>query len=86
MISYMTFNTLSLEERVQHLWRYGTYLHARKSGENRVCLYYMENFYVEAWFRDCEKDRDNILLKLKTFSDKESLSPYLKSIKIKDLF
>ena len=86
MITYMTFNTLSLEERVQYLWRYGTYLHTRKSGDNRICLYYMENFFVEAWFRDGSSDKDNILLKLKTFSHKDSLSPYLRTIKIKDLY
>jgi len=78
MIEIYKFMTLDIDERVNHVWRFGTYLISREESGYIIDLYYLNNYYVEMFYNNV----DNSIAEIKTFRSAMFLNPYLDQIDI----
>ena len=75
------FNTLDETEQHNAVWNHGVMVGDRVEGEHRVILYQLFSFYVELYYHV----KMNVLLRLCSFSNTESLDVYLDQIDLKSL-
>ena len=75
-ITAAEFNLLSNDEKSWHLWNGAEFLMAYRSGEHRINLFYINNYYIELWYNTCENDIDRIF----AFQSVELLEPFLNQI------
>ena len=75
MIQINDFNNISKEEKVNELWKNGTFLTCRLYGDYVIELYSLNNFFVELWYDDMA-GTDKLIMQLKCFKDINLIQPY----------
>lgn len=81
MVSIDKFNKLSLDEKAWYIWNGATFLHVREDDQFRYNLFYMNHYYIELLYNV----DDNRIEKIRAFFTASYLSPYLKTINLKEL-
>lgn len=75
------YTTTTEIERARALWEKGVLLAERAEGYHTKKLYQLHDIYVEVIWHT----HFNVALKVTTFSDTESLDPYLEEISLEGL-
>ncbi len=78
MLSLKDFNHLTHLEKMVYLKKWGTYLAIRQTSVFEVKLFYVNNFFVELYFRS-QQDKCEYI---GNFEDITMLEPYLRGIKL----
>lgn len=78
MLSLKDFNHLTHLEKIVYLKKWGTYLAIRQTTVFEIKLFYVNNFFVELYFR---KKHDKCEY-IGNFEGTTMLEPYLRSIKL----
>lgn len=76
MLDKTTFNELTLPAKIVYLYRHGTWLATRNGKSLIIKLFYLHDFYVEAYY-SVPSDRYVLVT---TFDDTGMLTPYLADI------
>lgn len=80
----MTLNTFLLhdhEQRDAFVRAKGLFIAVRKSVAYRICLFSIDNFYAEVWYRQADHEVEMV----RAFTNTELLEPYLESIDFSEL-
>ena len=76
------FNQLHINDRANHLWKYGVYLISRVESEFKIALYQLNNYYVEVYYNFMDSGIEEI----KAFKSIPPLSPYFDLIDMAKIF
>lgn len=72
------FNRMDKDSQAQTLKDYGVLIEERLEKEDQVLVYQMQSFYAEVYYHKGYK----IIKKLRSFTNAESVFPYVKSVDI----
>ncbi|MEI9911745.1 MAG: hypothetical protein WDO71_20110 [Bacteroidota bacterium] len=72
------FNALDEMEQAEALWEKGVHIGERFDEEHNILLYQIDGFYLEAYYHR----EYNVLMRFRTFSSLEQLTPYLEKLNI----
>ena len=75
------FNCLDEVRQIELLWSAGVLIGSRQEGFHKILLYQIDSFYVEVYYQYFQGK----MVKIKSFSETDSLDPYLKCINIEPL-
>ncbi|MCC9165213.1 hypothetical protein [Pontibacter harenae] len=75
------FNNYSIEERAEAIEALGTFLAVRTECDCSVCLFYMRDFFAEAWY----DPENNEAILIRGFEGRILLEPYLEMIDVSEL-
>jgi hypothetical protein len=75
------FNHYQLAHRAALVGEQGQFLAVRQSGDCRVCLYTMGNFWAEVWYQA----ENNQIALVRGFKSQACLEPYLVLVDLSDL-
>ena len=81
MLSFYNFCTLPSEEQSDFILENGEFVFAIETGEYKVGLFYLFDFFVEVYFRY----KDGMIIKINPFRDSNKLEPFLEHIDISAL-
>ena len=76
------FTTLTLPDQLEFLYAEGVYLHKRKTADESVILYQLNQLYIEIHY---EKYR-HFVSHLRCSNNADILDPYLETICVNDIF
>ena len=75
------FNRCNERQKTALVWAYGEFITVRIDGDCSVCLYHMEKFFAEVWYRVA----DNTTELVRGFKSNACLEPYLNLVDIRDI-
>ncbi len=76
------FTTLTLPDQLEFLYAEGVYLSKRKTADETVILYQLNQLYVEIFYKEYRR----LVSKIICSNSTDILYPYLENIHIDDLF
>jgi hypothetical protein len=81
MLGHYEFKMLPFSDQAGYVWEHGVYLSCRFDGGSNINLYHVASFFVEVWY-----DPDaNEIAKIRTFTSRACLEPYLLNIMLPGL-
>ncbi|MBC7510085.1 MAG: hypothetical protein H7320_15265 [Ferruginibacter sp.] len=75
------YNDLDELEQHETLWEHGVMIGERVEGEYKLILYQIFTFYIELYYHI----ENNVLHRLRTFSNTELLKDYINQFSLKEL-
>ena len=75
------FDVLSMDHKIDQLYRNAVYLSKRKTSNIVVLLFQLEDFYVEIVYTSYRRS----IVEIKSFDNTDFLEPYLMSIDVAEL-
>jgi hypothetical protein len=76
------FTTLALPDQLEFLYAEGVYLAKRKTADQTIILYQLNQLYIEIFYKKYRRVVNNI----RCSNSMDILCPYLENIPIEDLF